>query len=143
MEGQYPDWWKQKATATNANAQKQKTTVNATMTDNTVASSSSSVEFYTLVTDTNPPNKSIPHCQVVTFADSACSDHCFVNKSDLITYKSFDNKDGDTAARGGKFKICGKGRVEKRIIFNGHVKSLAFENVIHAPDLNHNLISIG
>ncbi|KAF8812732.1 hypothetical protein BYT27DRAFT_7159209, partial [Phlegmacium glaucopus] len=83
----------------------------------------------------------MPHQQVVTFADSACSDHCFVNKSDFSTYKPFHDKDGDTAARGGKFKISGTGRVEKRVIFDGRVILLAFENAIHAPDLNHNLIS--
>ncbi|KAF8811477.1 hypothetical protein BYT27DRAFT_7089455, partial [Phlegmacium glaucopus] len=81
----------------------------------------------------------MPQRQVVTFADSACSDHCFVNKSDFTAYKPFHDKDGDTAARGGKFKISGTGRVEKRIIFDGRVISLAFENAIHAPDLNHNL----
>jgi hypothetical protein len=45
-------------------------------------------------------------------------------------------------ARGGKFKISETGWVEKRVIFDGHVMSLAFKNAIHAPDLNHNLISI-
>ncbi|KAF8801429.1 hypothetical protein BYT27DRAFT_7004731, partial [Phlegmacium glaucopus] len=80
-----------------------------------------------------------PQRQVVTFADSACSDHCFINKSDFITYKSFHDKDGDTAARGGKFKIHGTGRVEKQVIFDGRIISLVFENAMHTPNLNHNL----
>lgn len=143
MEGQYPDWWRKKGPVTNANAQKLKTTANVTMTNNTVVSSSGSREFYALATDTNPSNMITPQCQVVTFADSACSNHCFVNRSDFTTYKSSNNKDGDTAAKGGKFKIHGTGRVGKHVIFDGCVILLAFENAIHTPDLNHNLISIG
>lgn len=143
MEGQYPDWWKKKGTAMNANTQKPKTTANIATTDSIVGSSGGSGEFYALVTDTNPPKTNTPQRLVVTFAASACSDHCFVNRADFITYKPFHDKDGDTAARGGKFKISGTGQVEKRIIFDGRVISLAFENAIHAPDLNHNLISIG
>ena len=60
-----------------------------------------------------------------------------------MTYKPFHDKDGDTAARGGKFRISGTGHVEKCVIFDGCIILLAFENAIHAPDLNHNLISIG
>ena len=123
-EGQYPDWWKKKGTATTSNAtasttQKAKPTANIATTDSTTGSSNGDGEFYALVTDTNPPQLDMPQRQVVTFADSACSDHCFINKSDFATYKPFHDKDGDTAARGGKFKISGTGRVEKCVIFDG------------------------
>lgn len=144
MEGQYPDWWKKKDTANNSNAQKPKVTANIATTNSTTGSSdASSSEFYALVMDANPTHMNTTHCQVVTFADLACSDHCFVNKSDFTTYKHFQDKDGYTAARGGRFKISGTGHVEKHVIFDGRVILLAFENAIHAPDLNHNLILIG
>ena len=55
----------------------------------------------------------MPQRQVVTFANSACSDHRFVNRSDFTTYKPFHDKDGDMAAREGKFKINRTGQVEK------------------------------
>ena len=144
-EGQYSDWWKKKgaATNTNANTQKSTPTTNIATTDSTVRPSGGNGEFYALVTDTNPPQADSLQRQLITFADSACSDHCFVNKSDFTTYKPFQNKDGDTAAKRGKFRISGTGCIEKQVIFDGHVILLAFENAIHAPDLNHNLISIG
>ena len=143
MEGQYPDWWKKKGTATTSNTPKPKPVANVVTTDSTAGSSSGDGEFYALATDASPAQMDTPHRQVITFADSACSDHCFVNKSDFTNYKPFHDKDGDTAAKGGKFKISGTGRVEKRVIFDGRVISLIFDNAIHAPDLNHNLISIG
>ena len=139
MEGQYPDWWKKKGTAT-TNMQKTKPTTNITTANSTAGSSSGDGEFYALITDTNPANTT--H-QIITFADSACSDHCFIDKADFITYRPFHDKDGNTAAKGGKFKISGTGQVEKRVVFDGWVILLAFENAIHTPDLNHNLISIG
>jgi GAG-pre-integrase domain/Integrase core domain len=142
MEGQYPDWWKKKGTAS-TNTQKPKSTANAMTTDTITVFPSGTSEFYALATDTSPIQTDVSQRQVITFADSACSDHCFVNKSDFTTYQPFHDKDGDTAAKGGKFKISGTGRVEKQVIFDGHIISLAFENAIHAPDLNHNLISIG
>ena len=51
MEGQYPDWWKKKGTATNS---KSKPTANIA-TAVTTGSSNGDGEFYALVTDTNPP----------------------------------------------------------------------------------------
>ena len=117
MEGQCPDWWKKKGTATNSNTQKPKSeskpTANIATTNSTSGSSSGDGEFYALITDTNPSQMDNPHRQVVTFANSACSDHCFINKSDFVTYKPFHDKDGDTAVRGGKFRISGTGQVEK------------------------------
>jgi hypothetical protein len=142
MEGQYPDWWKKKGTAS-TNTQKPKSTTNTITTDTITASPSGTSEFYALATDTSPIQTDVSQRQVIIFADSACSNHCFVNKSDFTTYQPFHDKNGDTAAKGGKFKISGTGHVEKRVIFDGHVILLAFENAIHAPDLNHNLISIG
>ena len=90
MEGQYPDWWKKKGTS---NTQKPNPTANIAMTDSIAGSSNRDGKFYALVTDANPPQTNVPQCQVVTFADSTCSDHCFVNKSDFTTYKPSHDKD--------------------------------------------------
>ena len=139
IEGQYPDWWKKKGAVT-TNTQKTKPTANIATANSTAGYSSGDGKFYALITDTNPANMA---CQIITFANSACSDHCFTDKADFVTYRPFHDKDGNMAAKGGKFKISGTGRVEKRAVFNGWVILLAFENAIHAPDLNHNLISIG
>lgn len=79
------------------------------MTDSTVGSSGGSGKFYALITDTNPSQTNTPQHQVITFADLACSDYCFVNRSNFTTYKPFHDKDSDTAAKGGKFKINGTG----------------------------------
>ena len=142
MEGQYPHWWKKKGVATSPSAQKPKPVANIAMADSAAGTPGAS-KFYALVMDTSLNQMiSMSQQQVITFADSACSNHCFVNKLDFIMYKPFHDKDGDTAAKGGKFKISGTGHVEKHVIFDGCIISLAFENTIHAPDLNHNLISI-
>ena len=65
MEGQYPDWWKKKGTATNSNTQKPKSeskpTANIATTDSTSGSSSGDGKFYALVTDTNPSQTDNPH----------------------------------------------------------------------------------
>jgi Integrase core domain/GAG-pre-integrase domain len=142
MEDQHPDWWKKKGMVS-TNTQKPKSIANAVTTDTITASPSGTSKFYALATDTSLIQSDILQRHVITFADSACSDHCFVNKSDFTTYQPFHDKDGSTAAKGEKFKISRTGHVEKQVVFDGHVISLAFENAIHAPDLNHNLISIG
>ena len=49
-EGQYPDWWKKKGTATASNTQKANPTVNIATTDSTTGSSNGDGEFYALVT---------------------------------------------------------------------------------------------
>ena len=81
MEGQYPNWWKKKGTATkpnSSNSSQPAVTANIATTDSSIGSSTRDGEFYALVTDTNPSQMDTPQRQVVTFADSACSDHCLL-----------------------------------------------------------------
>src|ERR1700678_698335 len=59
MEGQYPDWWRKKGTATSSNTQRPKPTANIVMTD------SSTSEFYALATDTSPTYTDTSHRQVI------------------------------------------------------------------------------
>ena len=75
--------------------------------------------------------------------DSAASDHCFVDIKDFATYQESMGKDGETVAKEGKFTITGIGRVNKRVVFDGRTITLSFKDVMHTPDLSHNLISIG
>jgi hypothetical protein len=79
----------------------------------------------------------------ISYADSAASDHCFINIEDFVTYRALEDTDGITAAEGGKFTIAGIGRVEKRAVFNGKIITLSFDGAMHCPSLSHNLISIG
>ena len=90
--------------------QKTKPTANITTANSTARSSSRDGEFHALIIDTNPANTT--H-QIITFANSACSDHCFIDKADFVTYRPFHNKGGDMAVKGGKFEISGTGQVEK------------------------------
>lgn len=84
MEGQYPNWWKKKG-----NANQQANTPN----------------------QTNVMTRLSPHIEprIITYADSAASDHCFVNINDFSTYQSFEGKCGMTATTGGDFVIRGTG----------------------------------
>ena len=43
----------------------------------------------------------------------------------------------------GTFKIIGRGKVQKWVEYKGEKIEIVFEDALHAPDLDHNLISIG
>jgi len=133
MEGQYPDWWRKKG---NATATPQKPSVNIAMVPHSMSSGAG--EHYIFMTTTQREVKDL-----VTYADSATSDHCFMDLKDFITYQSLAEKDSDTAVKGGKFTIAGTGRVDKHVVFDGRVITLSFKDAMHTPDLSHNLISIG
>ena len=85
MEGQYPDWWKKEGAVT-TNTQKTKSTANIATANSTAGSSSGDGKFYALITDTNPANMTR---QIIIFANSACSNHCFIDKADFVTSDPF------------------------------------------------------
>ncbi|RDB17165.1 Retrovirus-related Pol polyprotein from transposon TNT 1-94 [Hypsizygus marmoreus] len=128
MEGQYPAWWSKKGVSTNA----------VPSANSAMAPTATTVERYAFMADSAGARE----VKVVTYADSAASEHCFVDRGDFETYVPFHGDAGATATKGGKFTIAGKGRVNKRITFDGRVVLLTFD-AIHTPDLSHNLISIG
>ena len=43
----------------------------------------------------------------------------------------------------GTFKIIGRGKVQKWVEYKGEKIKIIFEDALHAPDLDHDLISIG
>ena len=79
--------------------------------------------------------------EILTYADSAASDHCFVDAKDFTEYKPVERK-GATAS-GEDFAIAGVGTVRKSVMVDGRWVTLSFSDALHTPDLAHNLISIG
>ncbi|KAF8224557.1 hypothetical protein L208DRAFT_1310750, partial [Tricholoma matsutake] len=80
-----------------------------------------------------------PNGTVVSYADSAASDHCFVRWENFVTYSLCSGHEGKMATKGGMFNVPGTGSVKKSTIFNGEHVELTSENVLHTPALSHNL----
>ena len=79
----------------------------------------------------------------ITFADSAASRHFFADRRDFITYSEPNNGDRTGVAAKGTFKIVGRGRVQKWVEYEEEKIEVIFEDALHAPDLDHDLVSIG
>ena len=79
----------------------------------------------------------------VTYADMAASDHCWINREDFDTYQPLASREGAGAPVGSTFPIAGVGTVRKSVTHNGKQVALTFENSLHTPTLQHNLVSIG
>ena len=78
-----------------------------------------------------------------TYADSAANKHCLVNRSDFSTYHTLSKPDeGQSANKGGQFRIIGHGAVTKTIVSGSLRTTLTFKHAVHTPDLIVNLISI-
>jgi len=152
MEGQYPDRWKKKGNATgsgtpNINQQQNHTSIPPKPTANvatvpttffTPTGSGSGDEFYAFMTSVIPQTSN-----PITYADSAASDHFFVNISDFESYEPYTGRNGSTAKNGGTFPIHRKGTVRKRCVYDGRVINLIVKDALHCPSLSHNLVSIG
>ena len=80
--------------------------------------------------------------RVTTYADSAASEHCFMDIADFVTYEPYRGN-GKMATKGGHFTILRTGKVIKWAVYNKHIITLSFESAYHCPDLSHNLILIG
>ena len=80
---------------------------------------------------------------VPTYADSAANKHCFVNCSDFATYHTLPQPDeGQSASKGGQFRIIEHGAVTKTIISGSLKTTITFRHTVHTPDLITNLVSI-
>ncbi|KAG6848337.1 hypothetical protein C0991_000697, partial [Blastosporella zonata] len=80
----------------------------------------------------------------ITYADSAASRHFFTNRRDFITYGPVpDDFAAGSVANGGVFRVAGMGKIRKVVSFGGQEVELTLDDVLHAPLLDHNLISIG
>ncbi|KAG5334213.1 hypothetical protein C0989_003977, partial [Termitomyces sp. Mn162] len=67
----------------------------------------------------------------------------FVDCEDFITYQVPDEKDTMGVTVNETSRILGCGRVCKWVKFEGVVIEVTLEDMLHAPDLDHNLVSIG
>ncbi|KAH0588930.1 hypothetical protein H2248_004715 [Termitomyces sp. 'cryptogamus'] len=144
MEGQYLDWWRKGrgATTTPATPSTPQATSATTPQANSAVTSANNADnprclaFSTLMSTTGENGP-------VTYADSAASQHFFTDRQDFVTYHepSAGNKFRRTAR--GTFDIAGCGRVRKWVKYDGAVIEVTFEDALHAPGLDHNLVSIG
>jgi len=105
MEGQYPNWWKKKGNANQQANTPNQTNANIAVIPAESTGNTSKENFYALMTRLSPHIEP----RIITYADSAASDHCFVNINDFSTYQSFEGKCGMTATTGGDFVIRGTG----------------------------------
>lgn len=140
IAGQYPNWWKKKAKPTSPSTPQLSVNIAVVPQSPSVTHSGGSGEFYAFMTRIQGHAVSSP--QVMTYTDSAASEHCFTNIADFVTYELYRGN-GKTVMKGGQFAILGTGKVVKRAVYDKCIITLLFENVYHCPDLSHNLISIG
>lgn len=134
MEGQFPPWWNKRG-GTGGSA-----TTTTTPAANAVIAPgvTSAAQYYAFSAQVS----GIATSRLITYADSAASDHFFVERSDFVTYNPYIERQGSTAAPY-KFPILGTGNVRKSTIYKGKRVELMFENALHTPTLVHNLVSIG
>jgi hypothetical protein len=145
MEGQFPSWWGKKgggaakgsSTATAANIATTPNTNVTTMANSVVVTEHTEHHVLATIATADPTGEPI------TYADTAASDHCWINREDFDTYQPLASCEGSGAPVGSTFPIAGVGTVRKSITHNGKQITLTFENSLHTPMLQHNLISIG
>ena len=93
---------------------------------------------HALATITTPGEQNLP-----MYADSAANKHCFVNHSDSSTYHALPQPNaGQSANKGGQFRIVGHGAVTKMIVSGSLKTKITFSHAVHTPDLIANLVSI-
>ncbi|KAF5387622.1 hypothetical protein D9615_000717 [Tricholomella constricta] len=144
LAGQYPEWWKGSKGGTTgtgkptAAAATLPTANSAVISASNPATSPRCLAFSATTSDRVSPGS------LVSYADSAASRHFFVDRADFETYKEVPSSDDTgTTASGGGFTILGTGRVRKTVEFNNETIELTFDDALHAPRLEHNLLSIG
>lgn len=71
------------------------------------------------------------------YLDSGCSNHMTHDKSKLLSYKT-ENSMAITVANGEKLRVAGRGDAEPNV----GKSQFILKNVLHAPDLSMNLISV-
>jgi len=80
---------------------------------------------------------------IPTLIDSGASNHCFADKTLFTTYIPLNHPSiGLSVGRDSTFRILGKGTIKLRTYVNGEQKTITLDNVIYAPELKSNLISV-
>ncbi|KAG6809905.1 hypothetical protein H0H87_011454 [Tephrocybe sp. NHM501043] len=146
MEGQYPNWWKggkgettpSGMTTPTPNMTQTKPVTNSAITAaNNDDAGTRCLAFSTKIGKTDPDS-------LISYADSAASNHFFVDRADFESYSPVSQEENTGAtADGGEFMIARTGHVRKWVTHEGEKIELTFENAKHTPNLSHNLISIG
>lgn len=134
-EGQWPEWFGKRGGGSGGGTgglNSSKPTANSIMT--------STNQFYAFSTIIGEQART---SNLKNYADSAASEHCFVERSDFVTYTPNTSLTGTTAQPGGVFSILGIGNVRKTTVVDGKTIELTFTEALHTPELSHNLISIG
>ncbi|KAF5371869.1 hypothetical protein D9615_009522 [Tricholomella constricta] len=132
--GQYPDWWK------NIPDTPSTPVTNPPTANSAVSTTTNPIYLALSAARPNAPDDAT----FMTYADSAASSHFFAHRGAFETYGPIpDGEMEGSTATGGGFAMAGMGRVRKTVEHEGRIIQLTFENAIHAPDLTHNLISIG
>lgn len=130
--GEWPDWWEGDR-GSGPKPPSANSAITSTMGEN----------VYAFSVNNNPISGGNKH-ELTSYADSGASEHCFVNRNDFTVYNPLaTNMTGTTAQNGGVFQILGVGTVTKITLVNGIRKEITLTDVLHTPDLSHNLISIG
>lgn len=81
---------------------------------------------------------------IQTFIDSGASEHCWVQRTNFITYTEVTGQGGSSAISGeaGKFQIAGTGTVQFVTRVGEQEKRIQLRGVKHTPSFSHNLISL-
>lgn len=162
-QGQYPDWWKGKKTATLPSANTATTAPITSTASGSVLSGNHYALSASLGIDTLDINKlvqenesalervsnyslaagDLPSMSSCTFADSGASATFFKNREYFVNFKELNRAEGKSSKEGVNFVIGGVGDVEMRVIQNNKVHFLTFKDSIYAPNITSNLLSIG
>jgi len=80
---------------------------------------------------------------ILILIDSGALDYCFADKSLLTNLTLFKNPTtGLGAGKGSIFTINRRGNVELQTMANGIKRNITFKDVLYAPNLRSNLISV-
>lgn len=151
MEGQYLDWWRRNKGLTTNTMSSNTTSLNLNNTTPsttnalqansmivTLSENDTNVKCFAFSIQTQAPSNG------VTYADLAASRHFFKDKSDFVMYNPPSaNNLVRVTAEGRTFQVDGCGQVCKWVQYGKEIIEVTFDNALHAPDLFHNLISLG
>jgi hypothetical protein len=152
-QGQYPAWWRGKWTAAvGANAANFAVTSDGEIKPSVHYALLVSFDHLSLKTILEENKDSlkrvalvagnIPTMSSCSFADLGCTIHFFKNKDIFSSYKSLNRVVGQSSKEGTSFTVLGTGNVELQVVFKGSEHTLMFCDVLHAPDITANLLSI-
>ena len=79
----------------------------------------------------------------ITYTDSMASQYFFTDQSDFVMYGLLDEACKKGLAANGSFNIIGYERMHKWVRFGGEITEIMFNNALHAPGLDYNLVLIG